>query len=533
MAAPSSTHAKAASVPVAGQPGASFVRPAMLAALYALLVLLVTITFTAPATRYLIATALAAVTATLAVAPALWAATLATNRRSIRRWRLNAAAIIVIAAAELLAVFHALSVENQPPPRILLVFFALGGLLGFAASALLPASAPFAGMRARTMIDAALAAAALVLFWIAITAQLRGVEQATASTWALATVALVAMLAATGANALAAIGGMERREAGLLAAGWFLLTVAAFAHGIALLRASASSEWAGWIVPPAAACLALAALEEVRHPETVAAESPGHSPAPAPWPLRERGVAAVAVPYLVFGAAVALAVLQRDTAALTPVLVTVGLGIAALIVTRQALGARIEEQLTDALETARADLQRQATIDPVTELPNRRALMERLGEEVERAMRYTDPLSVCFVDIDRFKAINDTYGHRAGDMVLREVGMLLRRSARTVDFVGRYGGEEFVIVLPETWSDDAMVMAERTRRLVHGHRFTLPTGESVRLSISAGIAGLPEHASDLPTLLERADRALYAAKAGGRNRVVLFEPEEDRILLNP
>jgi diguanylate cyclase len=115
-------------------------------------------------------------------------------------------------------------------------------------------------------------------------------------------------------------------------------------------------------------------------------------------------------------------------------------------------------------------------------------------------------------------------------MVLREVGMLLRSSARTVDFVGRYGGEEFVIVLPETWSDDAVVMAERTRRLVHGHRFTLPTGEAIRLSISIGIAGLPEHANDLPTLLESADRALYAAKASGRNRVVLFEPEADRVL---
>ncbi|MER3438296.1 MAG: hypothetical protein C4346_12325, partial [Chloroflexota bacterium] len=122
------------------------------------------------------------------------------------------------------------------------------------------------------------------------------------------------------------------------------------------------------------------------------------------------------------------------------------------------------------------------------------------------------------VDIDRFKSINDSHGHQAGDLVLREVGNLLRRSARAVDFVGRYGGEEFVIVLPETWSDDAMVMAERTRRLVHGHRFTLPNGEAIRLSVSIGVAGLP-------TLLERADRALYAAKAGGRNRVVLYEPE--------
>lgn len=511
--------------PAADPLGLSLGRPAVLISLYALLALVTNFLIPSTTARNVVATALAALTATLAVAPAVWAATLARERGRFRRWVINAAALLAIAAAALLTVFHIIIRPDDPPPPILPVLIGLGGLLGCAAVRF-PVPGTYAGMRARVVIDAALAAAALVLVWITLAAQFRGVDQASATTWAIATVALVAPFTATGANTLVAIGATAfRREASLLAGGWLLLTVVAGGIALAFLRSSPSIAWTGWLVPPATACLAFAALEAMKVPEMVPAQTPDHPPTPVPWPLRERGIASVAVPYLVFGAAVALAAVERATAALTPMYVAIGLGIATLIMARQVLGARIEEQLADALERAQADLQRQATLDPVTELPNRRALMERLGQEVERALRYTDPLSVCFVDIDRFKNINDTHGHQAGDLVLREVGNLLRRSARAVDFVGRFGGEEFVIVLPETWTDDAMVMAERTRRLVHGHRFTLPNGEAIRLSISVGVAGLPEHASDLPSLLEHADRALYAAKAGGRNRVVIYEPE--------
>jgi diguanylate cyclase (GGDEF)-like protein len=512
--------------PAADPLGLSLGRPAVLIALYALIALVVNLLVPSTTARNVVATALAALAATLAVAPAVWAATLEGERGRFRRWVINAAALLAIAAAELLTVFHTITRPGDPPPHSLLVLVGLGGLVGCAAVRF-PVPGAYSGLRGRALIDAALAAAALVLVWITLAAQLPGVDQDSTTDWTLATVALVAPLAATGANALSALGVMAfRREAGLLAGGWLLLTVTAGGIAVAFLRSTPSMAWTGWLVPPAMACLAFAALEAMKAPEMVSAPIADHPPSQVPWPLRERGIASVAVPYLVFGAAVALAAVERTTAALTPMYVAIGLGIATLIVARQVLGARIEEQLADALERAQADLQRQATIDPVTELPNRRALMERLGQEVERALRYTDPLSVCFVDIDRFKNINDSHGHQAGDLVLREVGSLLRRSARAVDFVGRYGGEEFVIVLPETWSDDAMVMAERTRRLIHGHRFTLPDGGAIRLSISVGVAGLPEHASDLPTLLERADRALYAAKAGGRNRVVLYEPEQ-------
>lgn len=511
--------------PAAGSLGLSLGRPAVLIALYALIALVVNLLVPSTTARNVVATSLAALAATLAIVPAVWAATLASERGPFRRWVINTAGLLAVAAAELLTVIHTISRPDDPPPPSLPVLIGLGGLFGCAAVQF-PVPGAYSGMRARALIDATLAAVALVLVWITLAAQLSSVDQASTTAWALATLALVAPLAATGANALAALSALAfRQEASLLAGGWLLLTVVAGGIALAFLRSTSSMAWTGWLVPPAMACLAFAAMEAMKAPDMVPAQTPDHFPTTAPWPLRERGIAPVAVPYLVFGAAVALAAVERATAALTPLYVAIGLGIATLIVARQVLGARIEEQLADALERAQADLQRQAMIDPVTELPNRRALMERLGQEVERALRYTDPLSVCFVDIDRFKTINDSHGHQAGDLVLREVGNLLRRSARAVDFVGRYGGEEFVIVLPETWSDDALVMAERTRRLVHGHRFTLPNGEAIRLSISIGIAGLPEHASDLPTLLERADRALYAAKAGGRNRVVLFEPE--------
>jgi diguanylate cyclase (GGDEF)-like protein len=176
------------------------------------------------------------------------------------------------------------------------------------------------------------------------------------------------------------------------------------------------------------------------------------------------------------------------------------------------------------LEQARLELATQASVDPVTGLPNRRALDDRLAEEVERALRYKQPLSLCFIDLDHFKNVNDEHGHAAGDAALAQVGAILRRTARGIDFVGRFGGEEFVVLVPGTWSEDAATLGERLRRAVAESTFDLGGNRSVRLTISVGIAGLPEHASDGHALNGYADKALYAAKRAGRNQVVLFDP---------
>jgi diguanylate cyclase (GGDEF)-like protein len=201
------------------------------------------------------------------------------------------------------------------------------------------------------------------------------------------------------------------------------------------------------------------------------------------------------------------------------------------------IGARAHAQYTPEDAAAAAELARHAAIalrnaqvhaamaraaetDALTGVSNRRALMDRLEREMERARRYRHPLAVLFFDIDRFKTFNDTYGHQFGDLVLKELANIARRSVRSIDLVGRYGGEEFVAVLPETDGDRALIVAERLRQNVVRYPFTLPSGERVGVTISVGVAVYPVDADTVTDLVHTADAALYAAKAGGRNRVV-------------
>ena len=161
--------------------------------------------------------------------------------------------------------------------------------------------------------------------------------------------------------------------------------------------------------------------------------------------------------------------------------------------------------------------------DELTGLYNRRYLKERLWEEVERARRYNYPISCLMIDVDRFKEINDTYGHQLGDKVLSELGRLLKNTTRVVDIVARYGGEEFLIVLPMTNLKGAQTLAERIRRNVELSRFG---GElSLALTVSIGCAELNptrEDEMDPDLLIQMADKALYEAKRN-RNSVACFE----------
>ncbi len=181
-------------------------------------------------------------------------------------------------------------------------------------------------------------------------------------------------------------------------------------------------------------------------------------------------------------------------------------------------GARIVE-LQDSLIQAREALREQAMHDPLTNLLNRRATLDFLLSEMSRAERKHTSLTVMMVDIDLFKSVNDKYGHLAGDDVLREVAMRLRVSARTYDLVGRFGGEEFLVVAPTCSAPDGLIQAERLREVVCGQPITLKDF-SIRVSISVGIATtLDSKRQDMEALLTAADRALYRAKAAGRNRV--------------
>ena len=178
------------------------------------------------------------------------------------------------------------------------------------------------------------------------------------------------------------------------------------------------------------------------------------------------------------------------------------------------------------LAAANEELQRMAVTDGLTGLFNRRHLEERLREMFEHSQRFREPLACVMFDLDHFKSVNDTYGHQAGDAVLRQLAVLLKSNAREVDRIGRYGGEEFMALLPGTVLDAAVTFAERTRQAVEGHVFTLDGG-TLRRTMSCGAAAWPHpRIKHREALVKFADDALYVAKELGRNRVVRFDSAE-------
>jgi diguanylate cyclase (GGDEF)-like protein len=169
-----------------------------------------------------------------------------------------------------------------------------------------------------------------------------------------------------------------------------------------------------------------------------------------------------------------------------------------------------------------------ATIDRLTRIGSRPTLLDRLFDEVDRATRYDRPLAIAFVDLDHFKAVNDTYGHAAGDVVLRGVAAVFRDNLRSTDMIGRYGGEEFMVVLPETTVEEATAVAEKLRLLVLKERFPVAPDLELGVSVSIGIAGGSGQRLRVDTLVRDADAAMYSAKSLGRNQTYVFsEPDED------
>jgi diguanylate cyclase (GGDEF)-like protein len=190
------------------------------------------------------------------------------------------------------------------------------------------------------------------------------------------------------------------------------------------------------------------------------------------------------------------------------------------LVARLKTGRRVAE-LEARLRTAEREARRLSLTDALTGTCNRRRLVEELPLELERARRFGRPLSLAICDIDHFKRINDSYGHQAGDEVLRAFAALLMRGVREIDWVARYGGEEFVIVLPGTDHDGALRAAEKLRTLVEAT--TIATGgAAIRVTASFGVASLSSawpHSPPPEALIEQADLCLYRSKQAGRNRV--------------
>lgn len=177
-----------------------------------------------------------------------------------------------------------------------------------------------------------------------------------------------------------------------------------------------------------------------------------------------------------------------------------------------------------ALQEANAELERLSRTDGLSQLFNRSFWEECLHRELVRSRRHQHPVSLILLDVDFFKRVNDTYGHVAGDDVIRFIGRQLRLNIRETDIGARYGGEEFAIILPETTAEDALVFAERLRQLVEEATQTHDE-HTFNITISLGIAQLSEEMGTEQNWIEAADQALYFSKDNGRNRTTVYKPQ--------
>jgi diguanylate cyclase (GGDEF)-like protein len=193
-------------------------------------------------------------------------------------------------------------------------------------------------------------------------------------------------------------------------------------------------------------------------------------------------------------------------------------------------GIPAERRLARAFNAAAGaflQVEARATHDRLTGIANRETLLTTLVAEVERAARHHSWLSVAFIDIDRFKPINDTHGHNSGDAVLRQVASLIASNVRASDLFGRYGGEEFMLILPETQHDEAVVLAEKLRNLVMQQPLVIAGKQQLQVTISIGIAGDIGSQLQVDSLVDQADAAMYAAKTLGRNRTYLYRAVDE------
>lgn len=187
--------------------------------------------------------------------------------------------------------------------------------------------------------------------------------------------------------------------------------------------------------------------------------------------------------------------------------------------TNKELTRKIEE-----IQALQEMLRQQAIRDPLTGLYNRRFLEETLARELAQAVRVNEPLSVAMMDIDLFKSINDTYGHPVGDLFLMALGDLLAHKIRGGDVACRFGGEEFVVVMPGASLEAAALRVNEFRQAFGAQALNID-GKEIRVTFSAGVAGFPLHGSDDKSIMAAADHALYAAKEAGRNRVIVAQRE--------
>jgi diguanylate cyclase (GGDEF)-like protein len=215
---------------------------------------------------------------------------------------------------------------------------------------------------------------------------------------------------------------------------------------------------------------------------------------------------------------------------LVSIMTVTALGLAGLLsqlrATTRDLELRVEKR-TAQLLAVNDELEKIAVTDSLTGVFNRRALFDVMRREVERSLRHGHELSFLMFDLDRFKDVNDRYGHAAGDLVLRHVAAVTAKTIRGSDTLARYGGEEFVVVAPEAGEREALQLAERIRVGVESSEITVDS-QTLHVTVSVGVATMRPDDTEPRDILNRADAALYAAKAEGRNRVVSSQPRQPK-----
>jgi len=192
------------------------------------------------------------------------------------------------------------------------------------------------------------------------------------------------------------------------------------------------------------------------------------------------------------------------------------------LIARVASGERIIK-LEEQLNLTNRKMEILAMHDGLTELFNRRAIEDHAVAELSLAKRKEQPLSIILLDIDYFKNLNDEYGHKSGDVVLRQLANILTESLRQYDRAGRWGGDEFILIMPETQLSEAVTVAERLRTKTSETKLSLENGEQISMQISLGVACVSGHYPSLIKLVDAADQALYQAKQSGRNRVCSYD----------
>ena len=440
----------------------------------------------------------------------------ARNRRLAQAWRLIAVALGMHLAGELVQLVYDISATHTAHPSIADGFYLAFYPLMLLAVLRLPAARRVGQGAVELALDVAIVAigaGALVVYVVLGPAAVKGATSALRAMLSIAyPVGDVVLLVGLGSVLLR--GGLEgsRRTLRVIELGLIAILAADLVQGYIWLHGAQRGGAAVdglWMLALALFAIAPTLQRVPRRADRFGAQQPASA---SRMHLTWLPYAAVATGFTM------LAISDgREHFFPEQTLAFVAIMLAALVVTRQLLAQRRLLAVQVQLQEAHDRLEALATTDTLTGLPNHGAIVDAIDVELKRARRHGRSFALLFIDLDHFKRLNDSYGHLAGDDALRSLGRVLRDCLRTIDTVGRWGGEEFVAVLPESDGGDAVATAERIRALVAEHGFD---GQGLGMTCSIGVASYPEDAGSRSKLLDLADAAMYAAKATGRNCTV-------------